>query len=169
MPPPRAPWLDFPDAFIHAPESTVKKHPCYRAAKSGDADAAAALVAAAFDDAQAMAMAEQVATKGCIAPTLVSAHAYENDGVNAIPEVFAMSWGAGWAGLSMAQSCRPTWWRTRAPTAGHAWPARQRLTVRSWPAEAMSWSTTFWAWAVHSPACAGTSNRVAAQYSQPLF
>ena len=89
MPPPRVPWLDFPDAFIHAPESTVKKHPCYRAAKSGDADAAAALVATAFDDKQALAMAELLAANGQTAPTLVSAHAYENDGVNAIPEVFA--------------------------------------------------------------------------------
>ena len=89
MLPPRAPWFDFPDAFIHAPESTVKKHPSYPAAQSGDTDAAAALVATAFNDAQALVMAEQMAVRGHTAPTLVSAHAYENDGVNASPEVIA--------------------------------------------------------------------------------
>ena len=67
----------------------VKKHAGYRAAKSGDTDAAADLVASAFNETQALAMAEQLAARGHTAPTLVSAHAYESDGVNAIPEVFA--------------------------------------------------------------------------------
>ena len=52
MSPPRTPWLDFPDVFIHASESAVKRHPHYRAAKSGDAQAAAALVAATSSHAQ---------------------------------------------------------------------------------------------------------------------
>ena len=34
----------FPPVLIHANESTVKQHPSYRAAKSGDPDAAYLLV-----------------------------------------------------------------------------------------------------------------------------
>jgi hypothetical protein len=34
----------FPDVLIHASESAVKQHPAYWAAKTGDDDAAAALV-----------------------------------------------------------------------------------------------------------------------------
>ena len=40
MKPNRTAWNDFPDVTIHAPESTVKHHPLYRAAKTGDAEAA---------------------------------------------------------------------------------------------------------------------------------
>ncbi|MDR1662157.1 MAG: hypothetical protein LBR95_07005, partial [Azoarcus sp.] len=50
MNPPRAAWGDFPNVLIHADESAVKQHPDYRAAKSGDADAAARLVADTFND-----------------------------------------------------------------------------------------------------------------------
>ena len=32
----RKPLFGFPDVVIHAPESFVKKHPAYAAAKSGD-------------------------------------------------------------------------------------------------------------------------------------
>jgi len=42
--PPRAAWNKFPDVLIHASESAVKQHPHYQAAKSGDAEAAEALV-----------------------------------------------------------------------------------------------------------------------------
>ncbi len=86
MKPPRAAWNGFPDVLIHAPESAVKKHPLYQAAKSGDADAAVQLV----DDTMS---AEQVESLRTLLddrkPVLLSVHAYEETGVNAIPEAFA--------------------------------------------------------------------------------
>lgn len=84
--PPRAAWNNFPDVHIHAPETAVKQHPSYAAAKAGDANAAIALIEDTLD-------IDKVATLGHMfegqAPTLVSAHAYEREGVNAIPEVLA--------------------------------------------------------------------------------
>jgi hypothetical protein len=77
--------LSFPDACIHSAETAVKQHPLYRAAKSGNADAAAALVAATCSEAQTQALAALVHASGAAEPMLVSAHAYESDGVNAIP------------------------------------------------------------------------------------
>lgn len=85
-PPPRTPWNQFPDVLIHASESTVKKHPAYEAAKSGDDVAATHLVLTCLNLAQVVALNQLVAGKR---PTLVSAHAMERHGVNAIPEVFA--------------------------------------------------------------------------------
>lgn len=84
--PPRTPWGNFPDVLIHASESAVKQHPAYKAAKSGDDGAAADLVLDAFNLEQAMNL-KRIA--GERAPMLVSAHAFEREGVNAIPEVFA--------------------------------------------------------------------------------
>ena len=72
--------------LIHASESTVKKHPAYEAAKSGDDVAATHLVLTCLNLAQVVALNQLVAGKR---PTLVSAHAMERHGVNAIPEVFA--------------------------------------------------------------------------------
>ncbi|WP_246259816.1 hypothetical protein [Oxynema aestuarii] len=40
----RFPWDEFPSVWIHAPELEVKKHFAYRAAKSGNPDAAYQLV-----------------------------------------------------------------------------------------------------------------------------
>ncbi|HQA35646.1 MAG TPA: phosphoribosyltransferase [Casimicrobium huifangae] len=85
--PPRTRWPPgFPSVVIHAPESSVKKHADYWAAKRGDADAALRLV-------QATLSADAVGTlRGLIGnrrPTLVSAHALEREGVNAIPEALA--------------------------------------------------------------------------------
>jgi hypothetical protein len=40
----RFPWDEFPSVWIHAPELEVKKHIAYRAAKSGDPNAAYQLV-----------------------------------------------------------------------------------------------------------------------------
>lgn len=86
MKPPRCPWGDFPDVLIHAAESWVKQHPVYPAAKSGDAGAALDLVRDVFDD----TVPERLrALVGDRRPVLVSAHAYEREGVNAIPEVLA--------------------------------------------------------------------------------
>jgi hypothetical protein len=89
MTPPRTPWRDFPDVFIHAAETVVKQHAQYRAAKSGDWHAAAGLVGATRSDAQTQALVRYVKDQGFDHATLVSAHAYEREGVNAIPEAFA--------------------------------------------------------------------------------
>ncbi len=84
--PPRTPWGAFPEVLIHASESAVKQHPAYKAAKSGDDGAAADLVLDTFNLDQAMELKRIAGTR---TPTLVSAHAFEREGVNAIPEVFA--------------------------------------------------------------------------------
>jgi hypothetical protein len=84
--PPRTPWGVFPDVLIHASESAVKQHPAYSAAKVGDDDAAIALVLDTFNMERALEMRR---FEGDAKPTLVSAHALEREGVNAIPEVFA--------------------------------------------------------------------------------
>lgn len=84
--PPRTPWRSFPDVLIHASETAVKQHPAYRAAKSGSADAALALVRETVSEEQNFRLAQLFAGH---APTLVSAHAFEREGINAIPEVFA--------------------------------------------------------------------------------
>lgn len=84
--PPRTPWGDFPDVLIHASETAVKQHPAYKAAKAGDDDAAMALVLDTFNSDSAQDLGR---IAGDFKPTLVSAHALERDGVNAIPEVFA--------------------------------------------------------------------------------
>ena len=86
MQPPRRPWGDFPDVLIHAAESRIKQHPAYPAAKSGDAGAALDLVREVFDDALPDRLTALVGDRQ---PMLVSAHAYEREGVNAIPEVLA--------------------------------------------------------------------------------
>ena len=84
--PSRTVWGDFPDVLIHASETAVKQHPAYKAAKAGDDDAAMALVLDAFNPDSAQELGR---IAGHSKPTLVSAHALERDGVNAIPEVFA--------------------------------------------------------------------------------
>jgi hypothetical protein len=96
MKPPRRPWGEFPDVLIHADESRVKQHPAYRAAKSGDAGAALELVQDVFDRDLPERLRSLI---GSSQPVLVSAHAYEREGVNAIPEVLAdvMAKTLGWA------------------------------------------------------------------------
>ena len=84
--PPRTPWNDFPGVLIHANESAVKTHAAYAAAKSGDGVSAALLVNALMSPEQNEKLLMLVGTEK---PTLVSAHAYEREGVNAIPEIFA--------------------------------------------------------------------------------
>jgi hypothetical protein len=93
--PPRTPWGAFPDVLIHASESAVKQHPAYKAAKSGDGASAIALVNDTMSEAQNQRLAQLL--RGHM-PTLVSAHAYEREGVNAIPEIFAdeLSKALGW-------------------------------------------------------------------------
>lgn len=95
MIPPRVSWNDFPDVFIHANESVVKQHPQYWDAKTGDAVAADILVKATINASQISALAKLLENQQ---PILVSAHAYEQHGVNAIPEAFAYELGQtlGW-------------------------------------------------------------------------
>ena len=82
----RTPLHGFPDVIIHATGTAVKKHPRYKEAKSGDSEAAIDLVLATISD-------EQVENLRILLdgrkPLLASAHAYEAEGVNAIPEAFA--------------------------------------------------------------------------------
>ncbi|WML88565.1 phosphoribosyltransferase [Thiothrix subterranea] len=82
----RYPWDNFPPIWIHANESSVKQHPAYRAAKSGDPDAAYQLVNAQLNSTTIGQLATRFATHK---PVLVSAHAVEGSGVNAIPEALA--------------------------------------------------------------------------------
>ena len=88
--PPRVAWRDFPDAVLLTAEAPTKRHPGYRAAKSGDAVAAANLVRVLVDGAGIAAVRTMLdtASDGNI-PVLVSAHAYERDGLNAIPAALA--------------------------------------------------------------------------------
>ena len=93
--PPRTVWNSFPDVLIHASESAVKQHPAYKAAKAGDGAAATALVNDTMSEQQNLLLANLLRGH---TPTLVSAHAYEQEGVNAIPENFAveLSKALGW-------------------------------------------------------------------------
>ena len=93
--PPRTPWGNFPDVLIHASESAVKQHPAYKAAKSGDDEAATELVLDTFNTEKSLELGR---IAGNVKPTLVSAHAFEREGVNAIPEIFADQLGQvlGW-------------------------------------------------------------------------
>ncbi|MBV5340603.1 MAG: phosphoribosyltransferase [Deltaproteobacteria bacterium] len=82
----RTPLHGFPDVIIHATETAVKKHPRYKEAKSGDSEAAFELVQATINDEQVENLRLLLSGRK---PLLASAHAYEAEGVNAIPEVFA--------------------------------------------------------------------------------
>ena len=88
--PPRLSWDGFPDVLLHASESAVKQHPRYPAAKSGDAEAAIALVHDTLNPDHARALGDMFPNQ---TPILVSAHAYEREGVNAIPEALADALG----------------------------------------------------------------------------
>jgi len=82
----RFPWNRLPAVFIHGPESFVKTHHAYAAAKAGDTWAAMELVA----DAVSLRVLEQLWKRfDGQAPVLVSARAKEASGVNAIPEATA--------------------------------------------------------------------------------
>jgi hypothetical protein len=75
--------------LIHASESAVKQHPAYAAAKSGHGAAAMALVADTMNPAQNAALQRLIGAGR--RPVLVSAHAYEREGVNAIPAIFPLA------------------------------------------------------------------------------
>jgi len=86
--PPRTAWGSFPDVLIHASESLVKQHLDYIAAKSGDIAAARQLIVDTFSQSQVDTMLNLGDANN--PPILVSAHALESAGINAIPEAFAM-------------------------------------------------------------------------------
>jgi len=97
MPQPiRHPWLAFPPVAIHAEPALVKAHPDYAAAKAGDAEAAARLVATTYSS---VAEREVMRWAGGRPAVLVPVHAVEEQGVNAIPVVLAEALGQrlGWA------------------------------------------------------------------------
>ena len=84
--PPRAAWAAFPDVILLAGEMAVKRYPGYSQAKSGNAIAARSLV----DETGIAAVQELIAAVSEHGlPVLVSAHAYEHRGVNAIPSASA--------------------------------------------------------------------------------
>ncbi|NHZ88464.1 hypothetical protein F2P45_05415 [Massilia sp. CCM 8733] len=99
MSPPRAvrvPWSDrFPKVLSHSAETAVKQHFAYMAAKAGDAEAAFLLVMDTMGD---KAIRWMVDLGSAFQPVLISVHAEERAGVNAIPAVFAdiLSHIVGW-------------------------------------------------------------------------
>ena len=88
-PPPRVAWRDFPDAVLLADETRTMRHPAYSDAKAGDAGAATNLVHALVDEAGIAAVRRLLDAVGAALSVLVSAHAYEREGVNAIPAALA--------------------------------------------------------------------------------
>ncbi len=72
--------------IIHADETAVKKHPLYADAKAGDAEAAEELVSATFNPEAIESLKALLQGRK---PLLISAHAMEGEGVNAIPEALA--------------------------------------------------------------------------------
>ena len=82
----RLPWDQFPPVWIHATESAVKQHLSYITAKAGDPNEAFQLVS---DTLSSVIVAELARIFHGRKPILVSAHAIEGTGVNAIPEVLA--------------------------------------------------------------------------------
>lgn len=93
--PPRTAWGNFPDVLIHANESAVKQHPAYKRAKSGHGPSATVVVNDTMSELQNQQLVDLLRGH---APTLVSAHAYEREGINAIPQAFAVeiSKAVGW-------------------------------------------------------------------------
>ena len=88
--PPRVPWIRFPDVVLLADEGSLKRHPKYRRAKAGDIVAATNLVEELVDEMGIAAVRDLITmvSKSGV-PVLVSAHAYEQQGVNAIPTALA--------------------------------------------------------------------------------
>jgi phosphoribosylpyrophosphate synthetase len=91
----RKPWsIGFPDVWIHADELAVKRHPHYALAKSGDTDHAALLVNELIN----VNIIQKMRSLQSFSPILISVHAEEEMGKNAIPEVMAdvLSAELGW-------------------------------------------------------------------------
>ena len=90
-PPPRVAWRsEFPDAVLLVAETQTKRHSEYVAAKSGDDSAAVKLVDALVENSGIAAVSRLLAgASKSGAPVLLCAHAYEREGVNAIPAALA--------------------------------------------------------------------------------
>jgi hypothetical protein len=86
MKPHRIPLYDFPDVVLHAPESTVKGHPQYAAAKGGDDVAAVALVSEFIGERAVEQLGSLPRGRSL---ELVPIHALESQGVNEIPATLA--------------------------------------------------------------------------------
>jgi hypothetical protein len=84
--PPRSPWTTFPDVLILQPEPVVKQHPQYWLAKNGNWNSALSLVGDLVNPSQVQPLASFTRAR---LPILVSAHAWEQEGVNVIPEALA--------------------------------------------------------------------------------
>jgi hypothetical protein len=85
--PSRFPWEEaFPRVLIHAQRSEVTTHPWFAAARSGDVDAAALLVADTCSGPVVDRLAELA---GGACPVLASVHAQKRDGLNVLPDVLA--------------------------------------------------------------------------------
>jgi hypothetical protein len=94
--PSRFPWEeDFPPVLIHAQRSEVTTHPWFAAARSGDVDAAALLVA---DTVSGEVVDRLAALAKDARPVLASRHAQQCDGLNVLPDVLAHALHAllGW-------------------------------------------------------------------------
>ena len=83
---PRIPLAGFPDIIMHATESVVKNHPHYRAAKTGDIQAAELLVADVINE-EAVRRIRNVMSGQDYG--LIPIHALEAEGVNEIPAALA--------------------------------------------------------------------------------
>jgi len=82
----RYPWHGFPSLIIHADERDVKTNPSYTAAKAGDPKSAFDLVRKMVSEKCLTQLYELYSDQY---PILVSAHAVESSGVNAIPQAMA--------------------------------------------------------------------------------
>ena len=70
-------------------EASTKRHPAYSDAKAGNAAAAANLVHALVEASEISTARRLLDAQGGTLPILVSTHAYERDGFNAIPAALA--------------------------------------------------------------------------------
>ncbi|HSK38682.1 MAG TPA: hypothetical protein VK943_02835, partial [Arenibaculum sp.] len=85
----RTPWKGpFPQVAIHTTVDIRDAHPAYADAKSGNADAATALVEALFLPAAVSRIGSVVAGRN---PMIVPASAIERQGFNAIPDAMALA------------------------------------------------------------------------------
>jgi hypoxanthine-guanine phosphoribosyltransferase len=85
--PVRAPWpSNFPEADIHAAESSIKKHDRYAAAKAGSTEAAVGLVRDMLDEAAVDRLSQYLTGS----PVIVPVHGIEGVSANTIPAVLAV-------------------------------------------------------------------------------
>ncbi|HEX4946291.1 MAG TPA: hypothetical protein VFZ34_06500 [Blastocatellia bacterium] len=82
----RSGWGQFPNVVIHAEESSVKKHPLYAAAKSGEASAAEGLLLETISLNAIVTLCEIIGREQVL---LLPVHALEAEGMNVIPRVMA--------------------------------------------------------------------------------